>query len=104
MCAVALAVFAVESERSARPEQVIVEVNALVEQRPVSSILQSAAFRSSIERSLRGALTSLRRDHGAVDPMVAFARQQRIAAAAAAAASAAAASSSSPSVAERGKL
>ena len=36
-----------------RPESVVVEVNALVERRPVSSVLESSAFRQSLENSLR---------------------------------------------------
>ena len=39
-----------------RPESVVVEVNALVERRPVSNVLQSAQFRRSLETALRGAL------------------------------------------------
>lgn len=40
-----------------RPENVIVEVNALVERRPVSNILQSAGFRQSLENAVRGAIS-----------------------------------------------
>lgn len=43
-----------------RPEEILVEVNALVERRPVSSILQSLAFRRSLENSVRGALQTIR--------------------------------------------
>lgn len=43
-----------------RPEEILVEVNALVERRPVSSMLQSLAFRRSLENSVRGALQTIR--------------------------------------------
>ncbi|KAI0232093.1 hypothetical protein LSAT2_017594 [Lamellibrachia satsuma] len=41
-----------------RPESVIVEVNALVERRPVSSMLQSDLFRWNLETMVRGTLVS----------------------------------------------
>ena len=41
-----------DSERSFRPESVVIEVRGLFEQRPVSSLLEST-FRSSLERALR---------------------------------------------------
>lgn len=42
-----------------RPEHIIVEVNALVERRPVSSLLSSLQFRRSLENSVRGALRAM---------------------------------------------
>ncbi len=44
------------STEQQRPESVVVEVNALVERRPVSSILQSSGFRRNLESALRGAI------------------------------------------------
>lgn len=40
-----------------RPESVLVEVNALVERRPVSSILERAGLRRNLENALRGAIS-----------------------------------------------
>ena len=48
-----------DSVTSLRPEQVLVEVNALIERRPVTSVLQTARFRQSIENSLRRAIHSV---------------------------------------------
>ena len=45
-----------ETPEQARPENVVIEVNALVERRPVSSALQSARFRRSLENALRDAM------------------------------------------------
>ncbi len=42
-----------------RPEAVLVEVQGLVERRPVTSMLQSLGFRRSLENSLRGAFNQL---------------------------------------------
>ena len=42
-----------------RPESVVVEVQGLVQTRPVSSILQSAQFRRTLENAIRGGLSSL---------------------------------------------
>ncbi|KAK2173937.1 hypothetical protein NP493_839g00077 [Ridgeia piscesae] len=42
-----------------RPESIIVEVNALVERRPVSSMLQSDLFRRNLETMVRGTLGRL---------------------------------------------
>ena len=42
-----------------RPEAVVVEVNALVERRPVSSVLQSQRFRNNLEHVLRGTIGQL---------------------------------------------
>lgn len=42
-----------------RPEAVIVEVQGLVQSRPVSSLLQSARFRRSLENAIRGGLSSV---------------------------------------------
>ena len=43
-----------------RPDNVVVEVNALVERRPVSSVLQGSGFRRSLENALRGAIGGAR--------------------------------------------
>ena len=51
-----------------RPEHVVVEVNALVERRPVSSLLQSRGFRRNLEGALRGALINISRQPAAVRP------------------------------------
>ncbi|CAG5131153.1 unnamed protein product [Candidula unifasciata] len=48
----------VDSVEKHRPEAVVVEVQAVVELRPVSSALQSAAFRRHLENIIRGSLTS----------------------------------------------
>jgi len=48
---------------SSRPEQVLVEVNALIERRPVTSVLETQQFRQSLENSLRRAVNSVCR-HG----------------------------------------
>ena len=42
-----------------RPESVVVEVQGLVQTRPVSSILQSAQFRRTLENAIRGGLSTL---------------------------------------------
>ena len=47
----------VVQDEAIRPEHITVEVNALIERRPVSSVLQSAAFRRSLENSVRRAVT-----------------------------------------------
>ena len=47
----------VVQDEALRPEHITVEVNALIERRPVSSVLQSAAFRRSLENSVRRAVT-----------------------------------------------
>ena len=44
-----------------RPESVVVEVQGLVQTRPVSSILQSAQFRRTLENAIRGGFSSLSR-------------------------------------------
>jgi len=60
-----------------RPEHILVEVEALVERRPVSSILQSAAVRSSIERSLRDAFSWLSHTGDSLRPVQSGARFPR---------------------------
>ncbi|KAH9524784.1 hypothetical protein Btru_027814 [Bulinus truncatus] len=43
-----------------RPEAIVIEVQGIIERRPVSSILQSAAFRRQLEHILSGSLPHLR--------------------------------------------
>ena len=50
-----------EAPDANRPEHVVVEVNALVERRPVSSVLQSSGFRRNLEHALRGAMLNISR-------------------------------------------
>ena len=42
-----------------RPESVVVEVQGLVQTRPVSSMLQRAQFRRTLENAIRGGLSTL---------------------------------------------
>lgn len=46
-----------------RPEAVVVEVQGIIERRPVSSVLQSAAFRRQLENVIRGGLNNARQIH-----------------------------------------
>lgn len=55
-----------------RPEAVVVEVQGIVEQRHVSSMLQSLNFRRTLENIIRGSLTSVRQANAAA------ARTQRV--------------------------
>ncbi|BFZ01395.1 hypothetical protein BsWGS_04433 [Bradybaena similaris] len=48
----------VDSVEKHRPEAVVVEVQAVVALRPVSSVLQSASFRRHLENIVRGSLTT----------------------------------------------
>lgn len=48
----------VDAVEEHRPESVVVEVEGLFEQRRVSSVLQSTAFRRSLERIIRGSITT----------------------------------------------
>ncbi|XP_071089724.1 uncharacterized protein [Haliotis cracherodii] len=48
----------VDAVEEHRPESVVVEVEGLYEQRRVSSVLQSTAFRRSLERIIRGSITT----------------------------------------------
>lgn len=48
-----------EAGSDKRPEHIVVEVQALVERRPVSSLLQSLRFRRSLENTLREGLTEI---------------------------------------------
>lgn len=45
-----------------RPESIVVEVQGIIEQRPVSSILQSASFRRQLENVIRGTIQNSRRE------------------------------------------
>ncbi|CAL1526424.1 unnamed protein product [Lymnaea stagnalis] len=45
-----------------RPESIVVEVQGIIEQRPVSSILQSASFRRQLENVIRGTIQHARRE------------------------------------------
>ncbi|KAK3778080.1 hypothetical protein RRG08_044696 [Elysia crispata] len=47
-----------DSVEEHRPEAVVIEVQGIIEQRPVSSVLQSAAFRRRLENVIRGGLVS----------------------------------------------
>ncbi|RUS89586.1 hypothetical protein EGW08_002604 [Elysia chlorotica] len=47
-----------DSVEEHRPEAVVVEVQGIIEQRPVSSLLQSPAFRRQLENVIRGGLVS----------------------------------------------
>ncbi|XP_067656830.1 uncharacterized protein [Haliotis asinina] len=48
----------VDTVEEHRPESVVVEVEGLFEQRRVSSVLQSTAFRRSLERIIRGSIAT----------------------------------------------
>jgi len=48
-------------EEDHRPETVVMEVQGIIENRPVSSILQSASFRRQLENVIRGSIGSAQR-------------------------------------------
>lgn len=50
-----------EEEEDHRPETVVMEVQGIIESRPVSSVLQSAAFRRQLENVIRGSIGSAQR-------------------------------------------
>ena len=47
-----------EDAEDHRPESVVVEVQGVIERKPVSSVLQSAAFRRQLENVIRGSIQS----------------------------------------------
>ncbi|XP_059176258.1 uncharacterized protein LOC131955950 [Physella acuta] len=51
-----------ESSERHRPESIVVEVQGMIEKRPVTSILQSANFRRHLENIIRGSITPARRE------------------------------------------
>ncbi|GFO38062.1 mediator of RNA polymerase ii transcription subunit 24 [Plakobranchus ocellatus] len=52
----------VDAVEEHRPEAVVVEVQGMIESRPVSSVLQSPAFRRQLENVIRGGLVNARRN------------------------------------------
>ncbi|XP_035824188.1 uncharacterized protein LOC101846543 isoform X2 [Aplysia californica] len=59
----------VQNAEEHRPESVVVEVQGIIERRPVSSILQSAAFRRQLENVIRGSIGTSQRPRGRNSPV-----------------------------------